>query len=106
YSFEMISKAFEARRYKVGDYILMQGTTPEGVLVMAQGQAVWIQVAPDGSTSQLGTMQVGQTIHEEALLRENVKATAHLQATAPTMMLVLTRKNLLALLAENPELKT
>jgi CRP-like cAMP-binding protein len=103
--FDLLAPAFEQRRYSAGDMILVQGTIPTGLYILLQGQAIWIQTALNGTVNQLGMMQVGQHIHNEALFRDNIVDTASLQAISTTTMLILNRKTLNSLLTKRPELQ-
>jgi hypothetical protein len=103
--FDLILRAFEQRRYSAGEMILVQGTVPTGLYILLQGDAVWIQTAVNGAANQIGMMQIGQHIHDEALLRDNVTDTASLQAHTTTTMLILNRKAFTSLLTKYPELQ-
>lgn len=105
YLIEIIQAAFEERRYAAGDMVLVQGTIPAGLYILLKGQAVWLQTGLDGHVSQLGTMLVGQHIHDEALFSDKTMDTASLQAVSTTTMLVLSRKSMGKLLAKYPELQ-
>jgi hypothetical protein len=103
--FALIAEAFVSRRFSAGDMILVQGTIPTGLYILLEGQAIWVQTALNGSVHQLGMMQIGQHIHDEALFRDNVADTASLQAISTTKMLILERKTVTKLLIKHPELQ-
>jgi hypothetical protein len=104
YQFQLVAQSFEVQRYNAGDYILYQNTLVPGLIILVEGTSIWLQAMPDGRGQQLGVMQEGDSVYQEALF-SNVAAQAYLQAVRPTTILVLTRQTMANLLAYHPDLK-
>ncbi|MEO1288086.1 MAG: cyclic nucleotide-binding domain-containing protein [Chloroflexota bacterium] len=105
HQFQLIARAFGARRYNQGDYVLIQDTPVPGMLIVGDGQLAWGKTDGSGTVIDQGVIHAGQAIYQQAMTQA-LNAESHLQALVPTTMLVLTRDALSNLLSHHPELRS
>lgn len=104
YHFQLVARAFQVGHYKPGDYVLIQATEVPGLMIVADGQLLKVQVTPENTLSQQGIVVEGQAIYPNASFSV-IYAETHLQAVRPTNVLALTRSAMTQLLINHPDLK-
>lgn len=100
---EKLAKHFAERKFNAGDEIVKQGSGGIGFFVIASGRVDVVRVRSDGELIKLNTFGPGEFFGELALLDDGVR-TATVVALEPTLCLVLTRWDFLAVLKEDPDM--
>lgn len=103
-AFNTVAKAFELYRYSRGDIIFQQGNGTTGLIMLVDGLAVLVRTMPDGQRQNLGIIEPGHILNQEALFADGVE-TATLQAIENTDILFLSRRTMATLIANHSEIK-
>lgn len=99
-----LAQGAEQTVFAPGHMIIMQGTTVEGLHVIAQGQvAVWIK-AKDKPSVKVATLGPGQVFGERSIIEFGV-AGATIKSVEETLVFIIPQAAFLALMESNPTLK-
>ena len=101
--FELVRKSCQVRRYNENEYLFQQGEVTKGMYIIVSGEAALMQVGKDGLKRQIGMVRPGQFVNQHAVFTEGVE-TASLKAVLPVTALVLSRRDMAALMAYYKEL--
>ncbi len=97
----LLVERFETRVFERGDSLIAYGDEPRGLHLIASGEVAVLGREPDGESVHLGTLTVGETVGEVALvLRRN--ASADVVATIPTVTLHLPTEKFLGIIHDHP----
>jgi CRP-like cAMP-binding protein len=94
------------RKYAAGDVIVKQGQGGEGFFIVVSGKAEAVRQRGDGESVVVNRFGATDFFGELALLDEEGIRTASITATEPTLCLVLTRWDFLAVLRQDAEMAT
>ena len=100
---ERVARRFVERTYKEDDTIIAQGRGGEGLFVIRSGAAEAVHRRADGTTVVLNPLEPGDFFGELALLTDSMR-TASVIAKEPTVCMVLTRWDFLAIMKEDGEM--
>jgi hypothetical protein len=100
---EQLSDAFQVLRLAPETVIFHQGQPSQGLYVFVYGSAVLSQTNANGSTRPIGMLEAGQYINENALFMP-MNESATLKVVEPSVVLLLTRTSLKALIAQMPHM--
>jgi CRP-like cAMP-binding protein len=100
---ERLARRFVKRQYKEGDPIVTQGKGGEGLFIIHSGAAEAVHRRADGTTVVLNPLLPGDFFGELALLTDTMR-TASVFAKEPTVCMVLTRWDFLAIMKEDGEM--
>jgi CRP/FNR family transcriptional regulator, cyclic AMP receptor protein len=100
---ERLARRFVERTYKEDDAIVTQGRGGEGLFVIESGAAEAVHQRTDGTTVVLNPLEPGDFFGELALLTDSMR-TASVIAKEPTVCMVLTRWDFLAIMKEHGEM--
>ena len=99
-----LAQGAEQAQFKPGHMIIMQGTTVEGLHVIAEGTvAVWIK-PKDKTSVKVATLGPGQVFGERSILEFGV-AGATIKAVDEVLVFVIPQAAFLTLMESNPALK-
>ncbi len=100
---DRLAKRFVEREYLAGEKIVTQGKGGEGFFIVGSGLAQAVREHADGTQTVLNPLEPGDFFGEMALLAEGLR-TATVLTVEPTVCLVLTRWDFIALLREDAEM--
>ncbi len=99
-----LAQGAEQAPFKPGQMIVMQGTTVDGLHVIAEGTvAVWIK-PKDKPSVKVATLGPGQVFGERSILEFGV-AGATIKAVEDSLIFIIPQQAFLALMESNPALK-
>ncbi len=94
---EQVADTAMIGRYGAGQYVFAQGQPTVGAQIFVAGRGALLSSTVQGGAASLGTVEAGQIINEAALFSEGVE-TASLRVLEPTVVLLIPRGPLRALM--------
>lgn len=94
---EQVADTAMIAQYTAGQYVFAQGQPTVGAQIFVAGRGALLSSTVQGGASTLGTVETGQIINEAALFNEGVE-TASLRVLEPTVVLLIPRGPLRALM--------
>jgi CRP/FNR family transcriptional regulator len=91
------------RVYEKGSLVFLEGEPAPGLYVVASGQVRVFKMSPDGREQELFHASIGESINEASAL-DGQPAIANAQATEPSVLLLIGRDALTALVREYPQI--
>jgi CRP-like cAMP-binding protein len=91
------------RVYEKGSLVFLEGEPAPGLYVVASGQVRVIKMSPAGREQELFHASLGESINEASAL-DGQPAIANAQATEPSVLLLIGRDALTALVREYPQI--
>src|SRR5258706_8473616 len=101
---EAVAEAFQQARFAPGERLYRQGETSPALYVFVSGGGRSLRLGPDGVEREQGEVQTGSTLGEEYLFTNQPHDTS-LMITRDSIVLVLTRPRLEAVLAARPDIR-
>jgi ATP-binding cassette subfamily B protein len=101
---EELAELFVSEYYSAGQIIINAGDYGDRFYVIARGRVEIYVTLDDGSERIINVLEDGDYFGEIALLKE-VRRTANIRSRTPCMILSLTRKHFVRIIAKTPELK-
>lgn len=97
-----IARAVVERRYRRGDFVFHEGDACEGLYVVKSGRARVYKISPEGREQVLLVAGPGETFNEVAVF-DGGPNPASVEALEPTVLLLLRKSDLLAIVDAEPE---
>jgi cAMP-dependent protein kinase regulator len=96
----MLVERFQTRIFEKGEKLVVEGTHPQGLHLVASGE-VAVVAHENGESIVVATLSAGETVGEVALILRR-KANADVIAIHPTVTLFLPREEFMALVQDHP----
>lgn len=101
---EWIASATQPFRYEPGETVFQQGLVPPGLFMFVSGSGMLTEIGADRIERSLGPVTAGEYLPDEALFTE-APARFNLRVTETSIVLFLSRQQMLSILAYRPDIK-
>lgn len=101
---ERVADAVQVLRFAPGEEIFRQGEPKPGLMLFISGRGVLTQRGADGVERPFGVVGPNEYLNQETLLRDEI-APATLRAVETAIVLFLSRQQIRALMAYNPDIR-
>lgn len=102
--FLLVAREFQVLRYEPGTLVLRQGQPSQGLMLFAGGRGMLTQYDINGVENTVGVVNAGDVLNEEAVYQQTVEP-ASLRIVETSIVLFLSRRKLLELVTQYPELR-
>lgn len=101
---QILVQQFQVLRFQTGDRVIQQGNQTQGLFMMVNGTARWLQRRSDGQEYILAEIGDSDVLDKGALFEVGIES-ASLDVTSPSILLFLSYQRMQSLLSYYPELR-
>jgi hypothetical protein len=101
---QRVAEVSQVIQAQPGQYLFAQGQPVQAAQIFVSGRGALLSANAQGQSSQLGTVEAGQLINENAFFNDNVES-ASLRLLEPSVVIIIPREPVRQLMARDPALQ-